>query len=235
MIMQLEIEKHYFYELSGIQSLKTHLEKISQLEKQDTKATGQIEINLSYTDQSQEECFQSLSFPFELELSELTMLDVQLTKTNLAVVEGQGLEIDCKLCVDYTTPKQDQFIEIDPIEEVEIKTEPESIPLEETKQEHLEKIKEDISKNYEDKLADSLNERQENTVIATKTHLTEDSFLSFLEDNTSQYFKLKCLYVEKEEDLNEIAKEYQISLSKLLAGYDRQNHKVVFTVEPLSL
>ena len=137
MIMQLEIEKRYFYELSGIQSLKTHLEKISQLEKQDTKATGQIEINLSYTDQSQEECFQSLSFPFELELTELTVLDVQLTKTNLAVVEGQGLEIDCKLCVDYTTPKQDQVIEIEPIEEVEIKTEPESIPLEETKQKHL--------------------------------------------------------------------------------------------------
>lgn len=241
--MQLKIDKHYFYKLDGIANLKNHLEKITQFEKKDSKATGNMEINFSYNDQEGLECFKSFAIPFELDLAELKLLDVVLGKTEVFIVEGQGLDIHYELIVNYLMD-EGKDIEIVPVEEeqqpsleenqnnensnvqeIEVIPEHEIEVKQET--EDLEEIKENISEYYEEKLATNLNRKDE--VIVTKGSSNVADFLNFF-DEDKQYYKLKCLYVETEAELKQIAEEYKVSLDKLLAGYDRKTKKVLFTI-----
>lgn len=237
--MQLKIDKHYFYKLDGIANLKNHLEKITQFEKKDSKATGNMEINFSYNDQEGLECFKSFAIPFELDLAELKILDVVLGKTEVYIVEGQGLDIHYELIANYLMDG-DKNIEIVPVEESSLEENPinesdvqeiEVIPEHEieVKQEteNLEEIKENISEYYEEKLASNLKRKDE--VVVTKGSSNVADFLNFF-DEQKQYYKLKCLYVETEAELKQIAEEYKVSLEKLLAGYDRKTKKVLFTI-----
>ncbi len=231
--MQLNLQKHYFMELSGISSIKAHIEKINHEQIEQSKASGEIELNLSYTDVNSTECFKVFTFPYEMELDELKIQGIQLSQCNVAVVEGQGIDVECILQVEYEL-KKDLVVEVEPItESIEIEEEklPHAEEKEEEKEAEIEKIKEDISKNYEDKLADSLATRKENKTITTKTHETESDFLTFFDEKVSPMYKLKCIYVGSEEDLDEIAKKYKVSMEKLLAGYDREHHKVVFKLD----
>mgnify|MGYP003442848233 CR=1 FL=1 len=65
-IMQLDISKSYFYEVSGIVGIKAHIEKINKLEIDNSLAKGEIELNLSYSDNEGMECFKVINFPFDL-------------------------------------------------------------------------------------------------------------------------------------------------------------------------
>lgn len=224
--MQLKLEKHHFYKLDGIASIKNHLEKLVEVAVAESKATGHVEFNVSYYDQEGLECFKSFSVPFELDLAELKILEVLLGRTDTFLVEGQGLDIQYELVINYEAA---EVKNIDVINDEEVK-EIELIPqdsIEIKDDQDLEEIKENISEYYEDKLADNLH--REDQVLITKGHPDSIDFLNFLEGQ-KEYYKLKCLYVENEESLKQIAKDYQVSLDKLLAGYDRAEHKVLFTL-----
>ena len=216
-IMQLDISKNYFYEVSGIVGIKAHIEKINKLEINESYAKGEIEVNLSYSDNEGMECFKVISFPFEIILDELKVIDVILTNVSVTLIEGQGVDINYSLIVNYLVLEEEKVVEVEMINDC----------LEEEKS--LEKIKDDISKDYEEKLLDKLNERNDETII-TKTHLSIDNFLDFFDKECSEKFSLKTLHVEKEEDLNKISKEYNVSMDVLLSGYDRVNHKVMFKI-----
>lgn len=222
--MQLNIGKHYFYELDGILGIKAHIEKLNNVVLNDSTATGEIEINLSYSDVEGMECFKVLNFPFELQLDELKIIDINLADVVVAVIEGQGIDVEYSLVVNYLV--NDKVVEVEPITENII------VEEKECKEEDIEikKIKEDISKDYENKLADSLQVRNE-SVIATKTHSSVDSFLSFFDDTIAKRYSIKTIYVEKDEDLDKISKEYNVPIDLLLAGYDKNNHKVMFKVD----
>ena len=215
--MQLDISKNYFYEVSGIVGIKAHIEKINKLEINESYASGVIEVNLSYSDNEGMECFKVINFPFEIILDELKVIDVILTNVSVTLIEGQGVDINYSLIVNYLVLEEEKVVEVEPINDC----------LEEEKS--LEKIKDDISKDYEEKLLDKLNERNDETII-TKTHLSIDNFLDFFDKECSEKFSLKTLHVEKEEDLNKISKEYNVSMDVLLSGYDRVNHKVMFKI-----
>ena len=185
------------------------------------------------------ECFKVLKIPFELQLDELKILEVNLSNVIVAVIEGQGVDVEYSLVVNYLV---DKVVEIEPITEniivEEIKEAPTSKDSanvnceenDESKENEIKKIKEDISKDYENKLADSLLSR-ETKVIATKSHTSAESFLAFFDETVAKRYCIKSLYVEKEEDLNKISKEYNVSINDLLACYDSQNHKVMFKVD----
>ena len=216
--MQLNIEKNNFCQLEGISNIKNHLEKLSNVVVNDSKATGNVEINISYNDYEGLECFKSLDFPFELDLESLKILEVLIGHVNVYLVEGQGLDIQYELIINYL-PLEEQVEEIKVIEEKDIEiVEPEK---------KLDQIKEDMKEFYEEQLASNLNRGDK--VIATKTHNSVESFLNFF-DSKQNFYKLKCLYVETEQDLERIAKEYNVKLEVLLAGYDRQSHKVLFSI-----
>ena len=221
--MQFNIEKHNFFFFFFIYNIKNHLEKIKGLTIKDSKATGILEMNLSYLDIEGMECFKSMDFPFDLDLDMLKILDVVVGRVEVYQVEGQGLDINYELVINFLPVEEAEEIKV--IEEKDIEVEEE--PVKEVKEEKLEQIKEDMKEYYEDKLADNLT--REDKVITTKAHESVESFLDFFESKSS-YYKLKCLYVEKEEDLEAVAKEYNVKLEQLLAGYDRQSHKVIFSI-----
>ncbi len=225
-IMQLNIEKNNFCQLEGISNIKNHLEKLSNVVVNDSKATGNVEINVSYNDFEGLECFKSLDFPFELDLESLKILEVLIGHVNVYLVEGQGLDINYELVVNYLPLEQVEEIKVIGEEDIQLPVEEKTVL--EKPQESLEKIKEDMMEYYEDKLASNLNRGDK--VIATKTHESVESFLNFF-DTKQSYYKLKCLYVETEQELETIAKEYNVKLEVLLAGYDRQSHKVIFSYE----
>ena len=245
--MQLDISKNYFYEVSGIVGIKAHIEKINKLEINESYAKGEIEVNLSYSDNEGMECFKVINFPFEIILDELKVIDVILTNVSVTLIEGQGVDINYSLIVNYLVLEEEKVVEVETIndvleEEKVVEVEPINDALEEEKvvevepindvleeEKSLEKIKDDISKDYEEKLLDKLNERNDETII-TKTHLSIDNFLDFFDKECSEKFSLKTLHVEKEEDLNKISKEYNVSMDVLLSGYDRVNHKVMFKI-----
>lgn len=165
--MQLKLEKHHFYKLDGIASVKNHLEKLTEVHFSNSKATGNVEINVSYYDQEGLECFKSFAVPFDLDLSELKILEILLGRADAFLVEGQGLDIQYELVINYEA-LQDKSIELIQDEEVkEIELIPqEHIEIEENG--NLEEIKENISEYYEDMLADNLNRGDQ--VIVTKGH-----------------------------------------------------------------
>ncbi|MDE5546316.1 MAG: hypothetical protein K2I88_02505 [Anaeroplasmataceae bacterium] len=224
--MQLNIEKNNFCQLEGISNIKNHLEKLSNVVVNDSKATGNVEINVSYNDFEGLECFKSLDFPFELDLESLKILEVLIGHVNVYLVEGQGLDINYELVINYLPLEQVEEIKVIGEEDIQLPVEEKTVL--EKPQESLEKIKEDMMEYYEDKLASNLNRGDK--VIATKTHESVESFLNFF-DSKQSYYKLKCLYVETEQELETIAKEYNVKLEVLLAGYDRQSHKVIFSYE----
>lgn len=230
--MQLNIEKHNFCKLEGIANIKNHLEKLSNVKIEESKAAGDVEINISYNDFEGMECFKALSFSFDLDLAELKILELNIGMVNVYVVEGQGLDISYELVVNYLTKEPEQAVEIKVIEEPEIVQKFEKPKELESSQEKipedkLEQFKEEMKEYYEDKLASNL--QRNDQVIVTKTHETVESFLNFFEGKQG-FYKLKCLYVEHEQELEAIAKEYNVKLDILLAGYDRQTHKVIFSI-----
>ncbi|MDE6584393.1 MAG: hypothetical protein K2K15_03230 [Anaeroplasmataceae bacterium] len=213
--MQLNIEKHNFFQLEGINHIKNHLEKLNNVLIHESKATGEIELNISYNDIEGLECFKSVTLPFELDLDSFKILEILVGKVNIYLVEGQGVDVDYELIVNY-------LLKEEPVEEIKVIEEKDIEPMQD-----LEQIKEDMKEYYEDKLASNL--QRNDKVITTKNHSSVNSFLDFFESKQS-YYKLKCLYVETEQDLDVIAKQYQISKEKLLAGYDRESHKVIFSI-----
>lgn len=224
--MQLKLEKHHFYKLDGIASVKNHLEKLTQVDFSNSKATGNVEINVSYYDQEGLECFKSFAVPFDLDLSELKILEILLGRADAFLVEGQGLDIQYELVINYAVEEEKNIDVIQDEEAKEIELIPqESIEIKD--EEDLEEIKENISEYYEDMLADNLNRGDK--VMMTKGHTDSVDFLNFFEGQ-KEYYKLKCLYVENEEGLKQISKEYHVSLEKLMAGYDRTTNKVLFTI-----
>lgn len=222
--MQLNLEKHNFCKLDGIANIKNHLEKLTNVNVDGSKASGNVEINVSYNDFEGMECFKAINFTFDLDLEELKILEVILGRANVVVVEGQGIDINYELAINYL-PAEEKAVEIEVIDESQIDFKPEKSKEDDMS---LEEIKEDIEEYYEEKLATNLN-RNSSKVIATKSHATAESFLDFF-DSKASYYKLKCLYVESETELNNIAKEYNVSIEKLLAGYDRESRKVIFSI-----
>lgn len=238
--------KNTFLEIEKINTLKSHVDKLTEKNINGNKASGSLEVDISYKDISGSECFKSLPFPFELELEGLKAEDILLKNVNVYVVEGRGISVDYTLLIQYNTEdfKEVEIIQLEPeTEEADIPERPQPeqenphILQEEkeenkeaTEQEEIEKIKEDISKDYENKLADNLSQREESkiSVVTTKKKESELDFLRFFSENVAGYYCIKTIYCGSEEMLNAISKEYKVPLDVLLKGYDRQSGKVTF-------
>lgn len=236
--MELDIAKNTFLEIEKISTLKGHIDKIKSKEINNDKVTGVLEIDISYRDLSNNECFKSMSFDYNLELDGLNIKDLKLKGTNVYVVEGRGISVDYVLSVEYDSLEEEE-IEIIKLEddnicicEDEIEEIKEEVVEEEAEinhEEEINKIKEDISKDYENKLADNLNHRENKiSIVSSKNKSSELEFLRFFDDTNSSYFKIKTLLCESEKELDAISKEYRIPISELLIGYDKQNGKVTF-------
>lgn len=231
--MQLNIEKNNFYKMTNVFSVKSQMSKINELAIDNSFIKGSIDVSLYYYDLDGKENFELISLPFELDLESLDVKEVKLLKTNVFVVEGNGLNIEYELEIEYEF-YNDDVSEIEIIKDEDIEVEDDNRPVEEIKdiveeiEEDYEQIKEDTKEFYEEILEKNLRDNVE--IISTKSNMDSESFLAFFDDNIS-YYRLKCLYVENESELNEISTKYNIKMEELLAGYDNVTKKVIFKIE----
>ena len=231
--MQLNIEKNNFYKMTNVFSVKSQMSKINELVIDNSFIKGSIDVSLYYYDLDGKENFELISLPFELDLESLDVKEVKLLKTNVFVVEGNGLNIEYELEIEYEF-YNDDVSEIEIIKDEDIEVEDDNRPVDEIKdivediEEDYEQIKEDTKEFYEEILEKNLRDNVE--IISTKSNMDSESFLAFFDDNIS-YYRLKCLYVENESELNEISTKYNIKMDELLAGYDNVTKKVIFKIE----
>lgn len=101
--------------------------------------------------------------------------------------------------------------------------------------EEIQKVKEEISKDYEAKLATNLASRDDKNIKIVST-ISKNNTVDFLRlfNNNEDKFRIKTLFCESEEDLNEISKKYKVSISDLLKGYDKLSKRVIFKINNLS-
>lgn len=227
--MNLVIEKKTFIEIEKINLLKNHIDKLVSKKIEGKKVYGQIEIDIAYIDNNQEDCFKAITFDYELELDEIKIIDVALGSVFVFVVEGNGVNIEYSLNLIYEASKEIEIIEdvtdnttlpiLDKVE-VEVTTVPE-----ETK---LDEIKESIKETYEEKLENELEKREDVKIITTKSSSDEIDFLRFFDENVSPYFKIKTLECKSKDELKIISKEYNVDLSILENGYDNKRQTVTF-------
>ena len=240
--MQLNLEKNNFYRITNISSVKSQLSKIKELEINESNIKGNIDVNLYYYDLAGKENFELISLPFELDLASLDVKDVKLIKANVFVVEGNGINIEYELEIEYEFLEDKKEIEVEMIDDtrpketlideeisndfspVEIITDIEFSVLEED----LEEVKEDTKEYYEEMLEKKLRDNVE--VVTTKSNMDTESFLAFF-DNNITYYRLKCIHIENEKELEEISKKYNVKIEELLNGYDKDSKKVIFKIE----
>ncbi|MBQ3253299.1 MAG: hypothetical protein IJA65_01995 [Acholeplasmatales bacterium] len=237
--MQIEIVKNKFLELNNISYMLGHLEKFSINNISGSKAICSIDINLSYKDINDQECFKSLPFDFDIDLEELKINNVSLKDTKIYIIERKGINIDYVLSVDYENDKEIEVVNINDdnfkeeiIEEIEDEIEDyiekKGNITPEAKEQIISKVKEEISKEYEEKLKEEMLERNDIAIIQTKTSANELDFLSFFDNSLSTKYKIKTIKCDTINDLNEISKQYNIPYKELLYGYDKENGRVVF-------
>lgn len=222
--MQLIIEKSAYFDVEKISILKTYVTRI--IKNDDNN--GVIELDLSYLNSNSEECFNTINLDYELDLNDYKIIDVKVLSTKIYVIESNGVNIDYKIEVEYEKFDDEVIEMIDDTIVIPEENDEEIISFEEG----IEKIKEDISKDYENKLIDSLNrnENKQIKIISSKDNRSELEFVNFFNFEERGYHLIKTLYCPNEEVLNDIAKKYQIEFNTLLRGYDRDNKKVTFRI-----
>ena len=259
--MQLNLEKNNFYKITNISSVKSKLSKITDLVIDESNIKGSIDVSLYYYDLAGKESFELISLPFELDLASLDVKEVKLIKANVFVVEGNGINIEYELEIEYELieDKKETIIEViddirpeekindeeilfeddnlndieDDESDISIKNNSSEIEMItdveiEDFEEDLEEVKEDTKEYYEEILEKNLRDNVE--VITTKSNMDSESFLTFFDDNIT-YYRLKCVHVESEKELEDISKKYNIKIDELLSGYDKDTKKVIFKIE----
>lgn len=231
--MEFEITKNIFIDVDKINILKSQVNKVLNKKIENGKILADIELDISYTDTINNECFKSIKFNLDIDVDDILVSDFNLKKTNVYVVDGKGLSIDCNIIIEYDDSKEVEIINIEPVEDFEGVEEIvyESTKVAETNENEIEKIKEELSLDYQNKLADNLNNRENNvSIISSQSSNRDVDFLSFFDSEVAQYYSIKTLECKNESMLNSIAKEYKIPINVLLAGFDRENGKVIFKI-----
>ena len=225
--MQLKIEKETYFDVEKISILKTFTTRITKKDIDKSKLTGIIEINLSYLNMEGNECFKTLNLDYDVDLDGFDIIDIKILSTKIYVIESNGVNIDYKIEVEYDK-FENPIIEI--IDDNSENEEPNIQSVELDNDEEIEKIKEDISKDYENKLMDSLSRKENNQIkiITTKDDRSELEFIKFFKFEERGFHLIKTLHCPNDEALNEISKKYNIDFNTLLKGYDRANRKVTF-------
>ena len=226
--------KNVFLDVEKISTLKSQVNKVVNKKIEGSKLLANIELDISYKDTNDSECFKSIPFKVDFDIDENAPTNFNLRKTEAYVVDGKGISVDCYFNIMYDDVKELEVINIEPIKEdtnIEFIEEIvyESPKKTNNKSDEIEKIKEEISLDYQNKLADNLSNRDNNvSIITTKSNGDEINFLRFFDDNITSYYSIKTLACNNEEMLNIIAKEYKIPINTLLSCYDRENGKVTF-------
>lgn len=219
--MITNIEKNSFYKLDNISSIKNHIYTLNDIQVEENVINGSIDLELSYYNLEGSECNIIINLPFTLPCDNKTVDEINLVKINIFLIEGNGLNIEYELEINYqdkpriTKDSNENIGKVDVIDNIE------------NESKSYEEIKESTKEYYEEMLEKNL--RENVNIIETKTDNDVEDFLAFFENQTS--FRLKCVHIDNLLELDDIAGKYNVSKEKLLAGYDEQTSKVIFTLD----
>ena len=201
--MKTNISKKGFIEIPKICIIGRHIVK---LKKEDNNYY--IDVDISYKDIMDNECFENKGVEVSLDSDLKNITNIELVKCDLYIIEQKGIEIEYEIAI---TTKDDKEVEI----------------IDLSDKEEIAEVKNEISKEYEKKLKENLNTR-ENDIIVTTKKTDEESFLKWFNNMEATKYYIKTIECNSESDLNNISKKYNISFDKLIQGFDKKRGTVTF-------
>lgn len=201
--LKTNISKKDFIEIPKICIIERHIAKLKEEDD-----NYYIDVDISYKDILNNECFENKSVLVSLDKDLKSITSIELLKCNLYIIEQKGIEIEYELAI---TAKDDKEVEI-----IDLSDEAE-----------IAEVKNEISKEYEKKLKENLNTRENDIIITTKK-TDEESFLKWFNNMESTKYYIKTIECNSESDLNDISKKYNISFDKLIQGFDKKRGTVTF-------
>lgn len=229
--MKINILEEKFKEVPNILAVKTYVKRFDKYETKKDCLTGTISVDLSYYDDSQTENFQTMSFDFDVTLKDgLIVNNVALLELDLCVIDKKGVNVKYNIEIDYDEKFDDALDDniIDTtVESLALndknKDVTEEATFDEKTQEELviEHMSDEINKEYEKMLGETLKDRNENVNITTIVDNDERGFLDLFNMFESHYLKITKIYVDNKE---RVLTEYNISEEEFNLNYDENRN-----------
>lgn len=221
--MDLLIDNKAFFEVNKISNVKTFLKRLGDYKVVNGQLEGKILVDVDYYDISMVENFTTCMLDFKVLVpSEYEVESVNLRDLNIEVIDNQGINCIYQLQLFVNEKVEDKEVQYESKSEENVAIGKEEIV-------ENEEIKQEIQEEYDQKLMDSLEERNDNKVeiISTSSSNDERGFLSFFDSFPSNYAKTKTIRVNDASELNKLSVEYNIALEELYKGYDEVRKTVI--------
>ncbi len=234
--MELNLLESNFFNISKITQVKAFNSKLDGYEVDDSILSGTIVIDINYYDTKLEEMFVSKEIDFTIMLKEdMEVNDIKINDMRLEVIDNQGVTCYYEIILNtkMIERQKESFQEISKKEN-----------------EKNEELKQEIKENYDTLLSESLEKRKEEQIevveesvreeevsdskkieiISTMDNRNERSFLDFFDNTRNNFSVIKKIAVNNEAYLNQISKDYNISIDDLYKKYDKENKCVVIKI-----
>lgn len=200
--MNLDLEKQTYFEVAKISSIIKYNYELDDITSDELYVRSSLNIDLQYYNQEGVEKKKKLQIPIEI-LKDSDMENMELQVQSVRFEIIEGQGITCNYTINLSFQKKEDEEAV-------------PIPL----------IKPEIISDFEE-----VSLPRENVVVTTSKQ-SPSSFLDFFKDKAETYYKVKCVYVKKESELQGISEKYEVDIDDLYKGYDQDKGYVIFHVRP---
>lgn len=195
--MKFDINELEYFPVEKINQLNSYEAELSKGLIENEVYKTSIVIKLSYFD-NELECFdKEISLPFELNLGDKELINLELESVDINVIDNQGINVEYNLNVE--------------VSDVEYAFDQENLSFEETEVTSLseitnvEDVKESVTASYED-LMQQVGIREEIPVVYVEK---EEQIYSSLKDD---FVNVKVLFNVNVDDIDKVAFKYNLSI-----------------------
>lgn len=199
--MELKMNFNTFIKLKDASKVESISGEILEYNLEDKELTGNFLVSGSYLKEDHTDSFTfKEELPFEVLFLEddVDILDIDCVDLNYGIVCGRGLDVSFDLRIQYNVFENNK----ETVDERKVEVEEEYV--EETN-ENVEIIKEEITKEIEQKLYDTIFTKEDNLP-------TEESIVSRISENKRT---IKVVYYENDKDLERICKNNNVSINEV--------------------
>lgn len=195
--MKFDINELEYFPVEKINQLNSYEAELSKGLIENEVYKTSIVIKLSYFD-NELECFdKEISLPFELNLGDKELINLELESVDINVIDNQGINVEYNLNVE--------------VSDVDYAFDQENLSFEETEVTSLseitnvEDVKESVTASYED-LMQQVGIREEIPVVYVEK---EEQIYSSLKDD---FVNVKVLFNVNVDDIDKVAFKYNLSI-----------------------
>lgn len=230
--MKINLYEEKFQEVTDIILIKTYMKRLSEYKINKDNMSGSIFIDLNYYDKNMQENFKTIEIEYAVILKDsIRVEELELNDVSCELVDLKGVNVKYNLVINYENREDSEFEELtNKPEEIKenVKNEENIVEIEnsineKTSEEIInENIKEGLKKEYDEMLDESLANRENLTISATKNE-SEESFLDFFNKFESKHLSIRKIRMDEEKAL-EVLNERNIDTKDLEKYYDKENH-----------